>query len=276
MKLAVIGYGAIVGQMLGALGESGSAGEISQVVCLCRETSAERAKTFFAETANGMFLERCRLVHTVEALLDAAPEIAVEAAGHAAVEAYGPQILAGGVALIVCSVGALSDSALHEGLLQAAAQGGSRLHLPAGAIGAIDLLAAARLGGISDVLYTSRKPPAAWTGTPAAARIDLAALKEATAFFEGDARTAARSYPKNANVAATVALAGIGFDATRVRLIADPAAGGNTHTIEVKSASADFFIEIAGKPSPANPKTSMGTGLSVARLVLNHIVREVI
>ena len=86
----------------------------------------------------------------------------------------------------------------------------ARLLLPAGALAGIDGLCALRLGGLTAVKYISSKPPVAWAGTPAAARHQLAALQERTVIFSGTARDAARLYPKNANLAATVALAGLG------------------------------------------------------------------
>lgn len=275
MKLAIIGNGAIAGQLLQALSASEQACQISAVICLCRAQSLEKARALLAD-AGGAFQHCFRAVSRIEELIAEKPDLVVEAAGHESVAAYGEYLLAAGIDLVVCSVGALCNGDLHERLLAAAKAGGAKLHLPAGAIGAIDLLSALRLGGISEVTYTSRKPPCAWKGTPAEARLDLAGLSEAAVFFEGDAGTAAREYPRNANVAATVALAGLGFEQTKVRLIADPAAAGNFHQIEVRAAAADFKLEIVGKPSPDNPKTSLGTGLSVARLVLHKIAYEVI
>ena len=77
-------------------------------------------------------------------------------------------------------------------------------------------------------------------------------------------------YPKNANVAATLALAGVGMDATRVSLIADPATTENVHEFSVTSEALDFTVRLAGKPAPGNPKTSRSTVYSIARAVLNR------
>ena len=134
------------------------------------------------------------------------------APGTRAVAAYGADVLEAGSDLVVASVGALSDPALAGQLSDAARRGGSQLVVPSGAIGGIDILAAARLSALTSVRYTGTKPPMAWSGTPAEEQVDLSALEGPTVIFEGSARQAAQSYPKNANVAATLALAGIGMD----------------------------------------------------------------
>ena len=223
-----------------------------------------------------------RIAHTIsvrteiaEFLADA-PDVVVECAGHAAVRQFGATILESGRDLILASVGALADDQLRTSLEHAAARGGARLILPAGAIGGVDVLVAARYSGLESVVYTGRKPPRAWLGTPADRLLDLMAITAPIAFFEGTAREAARDYPQNANVAATIALAGAGFDATRVRLIADPTTDCNIHEVAVRSACANFTIKLGGRPSPSNPKSSLTAGFSVARQVLNRVGAVVI
>jgi aspartate dehydrogenase len=95
-------------------------------------------------------------------------------------------------------------------------------------------------------------------------------LDQESVVFEGNARDAALQFPKNANVAATIALAGIGFEKTEVRIIADPALTQNVHVLEATGNFGTFTMTIAGRPLPSNPKSSSLTAMSLLRCIENR------
>ncbi len=191
----------------------------------------------------------------------------IDCAGHAGLAAHGVQALSLGIDVLTLSLGALADDALSQDLTQAAVDGGATLHLASGAIGALDALRAARVGGLTSVTYTGRKPPEGWRGSPAEDLLDLSALTVAAPHFDGTAREAALRYPKNANVAAAVALAGIGFDDTAVRLIADPKAVGNTHEITAVGTFGQMQLQITGASLPDNPRSSALAAMSAVAAI---------
>lgn len=188
----------------------------------------------------------------------------IDCAGHFALRSHGPAILRRGTDLTTVSIGALADEDFYRDLEQAAIDGHSKLHLISGAIGALDCLRAARVGSLQSVTYIGRKPPQSWKGSPAETRLDLDNLSAGAAVhFDGTARDAAREYPKNANVAAAVALAGLGFDSTRVKLIADPDVNENIHEIQATGDFGRFSFEIRGHSLPDNPRSSALAAMSI-------------
>jgi aspartate dehydrogenase len=110
----------------------------------------------------------------------------------------------------------------------------------------------------------TRKPPAGLAGAPylEERQISLEGLIAPLRVFEGTAREGARGFPANVNVAAALALAGIGPDRTRLEIWADPTVTRNTHTIEVEADSARLRMTIENVPSD-NPRTGRITALSV-------------
>jgi len=197
------------------------------------------------------------LLTGAKALLDWQPGLLVECAGHGAVREHAALALRAGIDVLLTSVGVLADADLRAQLDDSARAGASRLITVSGAIGGLDALDAARGAGLHSVRYVGRKPPLAWSGTPAAEAFDLAALREPVVIFSGSAGESARAYPKNANVTAAVALAGMGFEQTQVQLVADPGITRNCHALEVRGAFGEFRIELE------NPKTSWLAALSL-------------
>jgi len=205
------------------------------------------------------------------ALLALRPALVIEAAGHEAVRQVVPLCLAQGLPVLISSVGALHDRQLFDHLIGLARRHATKLILPSGAIGALDYVRAARLAGQVVITYESRKSPSAWLEELLARGLSADSLTEPLVLFEGPAREAAKRYPANLNVAATLAIAGCGFDDTRVRVIVDPALSGNIHTISVTSDHGRMDICLANAPSPANPKSSWIVGKSVVAAVQNYL-----
>jgi aspartate dehydrogenase len=197
-------------------------------------------------------------------------ELVLEVAGHEALASHGMAVLERRLDLCVASVGALADDTLRKRLSEAARQARARVELMPGAIGGIDALAAARLDGLTEVIYTGRKPPDAWAGSAEYERMGLEDSTRETVIFDGSAREAALLFPKNANVVATVALAGLGLDATRARLLSDPKAKGNSHHIAARGPLVDLDYSTRGRPLPSNPRTSALTVLSALRSLSNR------
>jgi len=272
MRLGLIGYGAIADTLLQGL--AADRATLEGLACLAKPKARERAEALIGRYPT--LSRQSRVATSLDDLIASDVDLVVECAGQEALRRIAEPVLAAGIDLMPASLGAFADDDFHDRVLQAAQQSGARLHLPSGAIGGLDILSAARLAGIQDIVYISRKPPDAWRGTPAESLVDLEHLAGEAVFYEGSARAAARDYPKNANVSAAVALAGLGFDRTRVRLVADATVTNNIHEIALHSTCADVVLRVEGRASVQNPKTSLTTGYSIAHLVLNRMASQVI
>lgn len=261
LKVAVIGCGAIGTSVLELLQGSADIRIHSVIVSEAYQAAACKVVAKLARDAKV-------LAQVSEG--DDTPDLLVECAGHSAIAQHVVPALQRGVPCLIASIGALSAPGMVESLSQAARIGHTQVQLLSGAIGGIDALSAAREGGLDEVVYTGRKPPGAWKGTPAQGLCDLDSLTEAFCIFDGTAEQAARLYPKNANVAATLALAGLGMQRTQVKLFADPGVTENVHHVEARGAFGRFDMTMRGKPLAANPKTSALTVYSVVRAIRNR------
>jgi len=173
----------------------------------------------------------------------------------------GPTVERGRIFMPI-SVGAMLR---HMDLVDRARRTGARIIVPTGALIGLDAVRAAAEGTIREVRLVTRKPPLGLAGAPYLVEngIGVEGLTEAKRVFEGTAREGAAGFPANVNVAAALSLAGIGPDATRLEIWADPAVTRNMHTITVDADSARFTMSIENVPSEENPKTGKITALSV-------------
>ena len=196
-------------------------------------------------------------------------DIVVECAHAHLLRAIAEATLRAGKELVTLSAGALLSA---PDLIELANEAGGRITVPSGALLGLDAVGAAAEGEIESVRMTTRKPPGGLAGAPFVeeAGIDLDSISDPTQIFSGSAREAAAGFPANVNVAAALALAGIGPDLTTIEIWADPTVTRNTHTIEVSSDVSEFSMTIANVPSE-NPRTGRITALSVVSLLRKRV-----
>lgn len=248
LRIALLGGGTIAGLVL----EQARRGTLPgiEIVALAGRSAdspaASLARRFGVEYVIGAKLLALR------------PDAVLEAASHDAVRQHLVAFLDGGVSVVVLSAGALADDALREAAEAAARRSGAFLYVPSGGIGGLDALKTACLAGVDEASIQVAKPPAAWKGIPYVERsgVALDRLSAPVTLFEGPAREGVPHFPQNVNIAAVLALAGIGMDRTRLKVVADPALTFNTHTIRVSGRCGRFTVVLENVPSPDNPKTS--------------------
>jgi aspartate dehydrogenase len=155
--------------------------------------------------------------------------------------------------LLLFSITALADDAFCAALEKTAVKSGRKVFLPHGAMIGIDGLADAG-PTLKSVTVTTTKSPAS-LGLPP---------EKYAVVYEGPTREACGKFPKNVNVHAAIALAGLGFDLTTSRIIADPAVSTNSHLVEVEGTGYRFRIDVSseagGKVTGAyTPQSALGT-----------------
>jgi aspartate dehydrogenase len=243
-QVGVVGLGAI-GQ---ALARAIDGGRIAMELAAASELDEAKAVAFLKT------LKRPPALVVLEDLI-ARSELVIEATTQAALQTIVPKTLAQGKDLMILSVGGLLGRA-HW--FQLAEGKGCHIYIPSGAIAGLDGMRAACQGAVDSVTLITRKPPQAFAGVSYVVErgIDLNALHEETVLFEGSARDACAAFPANVNVAATLSLAGIGAERTRVKIVAVPGSSSNVHQIEVRGEFGRLTVEVDNVPSDVNPRTS--------------------
>lgn len=236
-KVGLIGCGAI-GTIL--------AEAIERKLIICDELivfdiDAEKAKKLKSELDFPV-----TIAGSVNQMLSHKPKVIVEAASQQAVKEYLDRILRGSTAeIVVMSTGALLDLNVPK-----------RVHVPSGAIGGLDALSSAANAGIEEAVLTSRKNPKAFGKDNTEEKI----------VYEGFAEEAAKQFPREMNVAATLALT-VKPAKVRVQVVSDPKVKRNTHEISVKWRFGEMLMRFANDPHPENPHTSALAAWSAINLL---------
>jgi aspartate dehydrogenase len=259
----MIGFGAI-GEVVADGITAGRAGNARLVAVL-----EQRAREFhngghpFARDPTITFTDDAARFHAAQF------DLAVEVAGQEALKSHALEVVQRGRDILVASVGAFTDQVFFDRLLQSAATHGARVLLTSGALPAADWMSAAALAGEGTVSITQSKPVESWRGTAATKMVDLDGLREATCFFESSAREAASQFPKSSNITAMLALSTVGFDDTKVRLVADPTSARMHTRIEFHSPVGSLRVEWQGVPLARSPSTSADVPLTIIKGIRN-------
>lgn len=199
-------------------------------------------------------------------------DVVLECAGHEALKQHGTAFLEKGVDIISVSPGALWDRSLVTDLEKAALFGNSTIEFPSGAIGGLDALRAAAIGKLDSVTYKCFKPEAAWPKDSIPEHHGNGPVK----IFSGTCRNAAKKFPKNVNVCALVALAGLGLDKTRAELWLDSSSNRNIHLIETKGDCGEMRFKLSGNTLSTNKATSLLAAHSICSALERRIKKIII
>jgi len=236
-KVGLIGCGAI-GTVL--------AEAIDRKIVVCDELVVFDTDAAKAQKLKRDLQFRVKIASSVDELIASKPKVIVEAAGQQAVRDYYGKLVDSNSEIIIMSTGALLSLKADE----------PNVHFPAGAIGGLDAIAAAANAGIDEVTITSRKNPKALGKTNT----------EEAIIYEGTAKEAARLFPREMNVAATLALT-VKPVQVKVVVISDPKVTRNTHQIHVKWRYGEMQLQFENQPHPDNPHTSALAAWAAIRLL---------
>jgi aspartate dehydrogenase len=251
MKLGIIGCGAIGTDVAHAADDM----EEIETIYL-HDLKKEASKKLCATLKKGT-------IQPVAEFLDDV-DVVFEAASQQAVGEYALQVLEAKKDMVIMSIGSLFDDDLRKKLEAAARKHKCKIYLPSGAVCGIDGVLAASIERLDSVTLVTTKPPAS-LGIQ---------VEDRTVVFVGSAREAVKRFPKNINVAACLSLAGVGFDETKVEIVADPVETRISHKILAHGRFGRLRAEVENMPNPNNPKSSYLASLSaiaILRRVINPI-----
>ncbi|UCF49633.1 MAG: aspartate dehydrogenase [Thermoplasmatales archaeon] len=239
MKLGIIGCGAI-----------------GTDLALAADKIKEIEKIFLYDIKEKASEDLCNRIEKAEIkkVKDFLPlvDVVFEGASQQAVHKYAEEVLNAGKDLILMSVGSLIEDDFMNKLKNIARVKKCKIYIPSGAICGIDGVLSASIGGLDDVTLVTTKPPESFGKSYFTRKV----------LFKGNAREAVKKFPANINVAASLSLAGKGFDSTKVRIVADPVVSRISHKILAHGKFGRLRVELENMPNPNNPGSSYMASLS--------------
>lgn len=248
LRVAVIGAGAIGGAVVEAI-ENGRVRDARLIAVLQSDSTPHEVERAIAEA-----------------------DVVVEATNVDTAEEFIPRVTAAGKDIIVCSCGVFARHEDPRELIAVPVETGviddgparvGRVLVPAGAVGGLDVLAAAARAGTDDARlrhFTIKGPGALGIEDE---------LTDSREVFRGSAREAALQFPRTSNASVALALATLGLDRVEVIVLADPHVARTRHVVEWESSLGSYEMSFENSLDPASGgRTSAITAWSVAELLI--------
>lgn len=263
MRITIVGCGAI-GSMLARAADEMD--EVKRIYLI--DTDEGKADQLAGR------LNKAIVVNSVEDELYHC-DLVIEAASQSAATDICKSTVGRGVDIMLMSVGALVDDEFREMVFEKAKNCDARIFIPSGALFGTDGLRAASQDELSTVelVMTTGSKSLAHVGYFEKQGIDIGRIRERKVMYSGTAREAVKLFPQNVNIAATIALLGVGFDKTTVTIVLDPDASTNSYELIVKGRFGSANCQTSNVASPDNPSTSYLSSLS-AITALKRIIRN--
>lgn len=203
-------------------------------------------------------------------------DIVIEAAIQQVVKEIFNKIVKTEKIFIPMSIGAfITDEKIYSNYIALEKAKRQLIKFPSGAIGGFDAIHSIKQIGIISAKLTTTKPPIVFREQRYIKenKINLSE-NEKTQVFKGNAKEAAKAFPRSINVGARLALATLGPEETSVEVYSDPFIKKNIHEIEIQSEVGVYRFSFQNNPSPTNPKTSWLAALSIFDTLENRICEE--
>ena len=252
LKVGILGCGAIGATISHAI-KKGDAGN-AELIVLCDMNENTLNKLYDELDIKGLI----KTTKIKELIYNEEIDLIIEAASQKAVKLVAKIALESKKNLLIMSVGAFADTNFFRKIENIAKKNNVKIFIPSGALCGLDAVKSASIRSIDRVQLISTKNPKSLMGQPYLLEnnIDISNLRKSKIIFDGNAKDAAKGFPKSVNVAVSLSLAGIGVEKTRVTVIADPEASRTQHEIKVEGSFGNMYSRVENILHPENPRTS--------------------